>query len=243
MRQLLLPIEHAIRLLLNRLDILDQDGSVSNRVVLHGLDSLGCIFHLQDVDPRLDLFVGSQLQHSNSLLFASDMRRGQSGSVTGKSLRGDVGQTLLWHTDKYELLFNVKSGQKLVDGEFGGRGSDDDQVEFEGEILVETLGGSDESLGTHLEGVLLFSIGSREYCDLCAESDTKQDGVVTPAKSTTRLGMSCLTHNPPRPTTPTFFPGPAPFRTKGEKTVKPPHNIEAASTEGKSSGMGKTNRS
>lgn len=39
---------------------------------------------------------------------------------------------------------------------------------------------------------------------------------------------TCLgddTHSPPSPTTPTFFPGPAPFLTSGEKTVRPPHSL------------------
>jgi hypothetical protein len=38
------------------------------------------------------------------------------------------------------------------------------------------------------------------------------------------------THNPPRPMIPTFFPGPAPFLTKGEKTVKPPHSLQGVSS-------------
>ena len=43
--------------------------------------------------------------------------------------------------------------------------------------------------------------------------------------------------------TPTFLPGPAPFRTRGEKTVKPPQSIEQASALVTPSGRGKTNRS
>ncbi len=41
--------------------------------------------------------------------------------------------------------------------------------------------------------------------------------------------------------TPTFFPGPAPFSFKGEKTVRPAQNIEAACRDSMASGMGKTN--
>lgn len=43
------------------------------------------------------------------------------------------------------------------------------------------------------------------------------------------------------PMIPTFFPGPAPLRTKGEKTVRPAHIIDAASAELIASGIGNTN--
>ena len=43
------------------------------------------------------------------------------------------------------------------------------------------------------------------------------------------------------PTTPTFVSDPHPFLTKGEYTVKPPHNMDAASRDSSPSGIGKTN--
>jgi hypothetical protein len=45
---------------------------------------------------------------------------------------------------------------------------------------------------------------------------------------------------PPNPTIPTFLPGPHPFRTRGEKAVRPAQSIGAACSVASSSGMGKT---
>ena len=42
---------------------------------------------------------------------------------------------------------------------------------------------------------------------------------------------------PPTPTTPTFFPGPAPKTFNGEYTVTPPHNMGAACSGAKPSGI------
>lgn len=47
--------------------------------------------------------------------------------------------------------------------------------------------------------------------------------------------------SPPMPTTPTVFPGPAPLRTSGEKTVNPAQSIEHASSDEMASGIGNMN--
>jgi hypothetical protein len=163
---------------------LDEDRAVSDRVVLDRLDRLGRVLHLQDVDPRLDILVGSELEHLPQFGIVAEVRAGQADGVAAQSLTANVAEAALGHADKDAVLFNVETRQELVQRQLRRRGGDDDQVERAHEILFEPGCGGDKALGTHLERVLLFGIAARKDGDFGTQSSAKQDGIVAQAAKT-----------------------------------------------------------
>lgn len=160
-------------------DILDKNRPVPDSAVLNSLDSLGCVLHLQNLNPRLDVLLSGKLQHLLHLLPVTQVARGKRGAIAGKSLRSNVGQTFVRHADKDELFVNIKTSEELVDGELVGGSSDDDEVKFELMAFFETLlASSDEIFGTHLHSIFLLGVGTRENGDFSAKGSTEENGVV-----------------------------------------------------------------
>jgi hypothetical protein len=157
---------------------LGQDGTVSDRVVLDSLDSLGGVLHGHDGDPGLDVLLRCEVEHAEHLGAVTEVGGSDGDGVVRESLGTDVGETSLGHTDEHELLLDVEGGQELVERELGGRGGDDDQVEVALEILLEAGSGGDETLGTHREGVGLLGVRTGEDGHLGTEGGSEQHGVM-----------------------------------------------------------------
>ena len=161
------------------LDVLLQNESVSDIVLLDPLDGLGTVLHRKNLDPRLDALLGSQVEHLQSLLLATDVRGAHQATVTGKVLDSDL-EDVLGHTNADESavdLEGAKDGGKV--DSVGGSGVDD-KVERLGLVVigpVGVLGSRNELVGTHLEGVLPLTGGMGDGNDLgtkgVGEHDTK----------------------------------------------------------------------
>ena len=107
------------------------------------------------------------------------MGRAKASGISTQSLRSDL-QSVLWHTDKHQLLVHVQSRQELVQWQRGRRSRTDDQVEFELVPFCKVLVLSrDKVFGTEFQSIGLFGVGSRKDSDFRTESCTEDNTIVT----------------------------------------------------------------
>jgi hypothetical protein len=83
---------------------------------------------------------------------------------------------------------------------------------------------------------------AREGGELGAERAAEDDPVVVQRSAVSSCGASWGRGRtrPPTPMTVTFLPGPAPPRTRPESVVRPAQSIDAAVSDGSTSGLEKT---
>jgi len=103
--------------------------------------------------------------------------------------------------------------------------------------------GYNDVVGAHLLDVLDFILVVGESVYFGTQGFPEQYGIVTlqTISCSDSIQQTKSLTSPPIPTMPTFLPGPAPLRFSGENTVRPAHNIDAASRDSSLSGIANTN--
>lgn len=156
-------------------DILDQNGSVSSSASLDIFNALSGFLHGPRRDPRLDVLVRGDLQHSHDLGFGSNVRGTDKGTVAGHGLRAESGPVGLGHTVPDKLALRDEAADELIQGQAGVGSRADDEVEAHGVFLGKVARGGDKVLGAHFQCVVLLSFRMGE--DLEGLSAPRQCGV------------------------------------------------------------------
>ena len=134
-----------------------------------GREAVGTNGH--SLNPRLELLVGSELQHLESLTTRAQVAAADEAAVLHKVLVADLDTLALGQTNADPAAVDVEQGQ--VCGQVKavkGVGGVDNQVKGHdvglGPVLVA---GGNEAVGAHLEGVGLLGVRAGDGPDLGAE--------------------------------------------------------------------------
>lgn len=153
---------------------------IPSLAIIHVNNGIVGVLHRPLLDPRLDLFLSSKLQHLLDLSRRTDTTTSDLDSTHEQRKSIDVRQlALVWRTDLNEVAKGLEHSQVAIEGHLSARDSTDDEVQCAGVMLSPVLVfiGGDVSVGTELEYVVaLFSLATDSYDFVCAESFGEEDG-------------------------------------------------------------------
>lgn len=168
--------------------VVDHARSVSHLArseVLHGeLKTLGRDGDL--LDPRLDAVVGSQLQHLEHLPSAAQVRRADVAAVGEEVLVAHGQAVAAGKTNRVPVAVDVEEAEVLAESEAleRGGGVDDDVKGHLVALGPVLLACGQETVDTHLTGILLLCSRTGDGPDLGAEGLGKEKTIVAEAANT-----------------------------------------------------------
>lgn len=138
------------------LEVLLEHKAVANVTLRHTLNRLGAVLHVNKLDPRLDVLLGSELEHLEGFDLGANVARAKESTLARKVLDTEL-DLVLGHTDRDNTAFSLEHAQEGSEVDGSSRRSVDNDVERLGlEVLgpLVVRGSRNKLNSTHLERVV-----------------------------------------------------------------------------------------
>ena len=198
------------------LRVVAKDVAIASLASFHVNNGSVGILHGTLLDPWLDVFLGGQFEHFVDFFGAANGAAANLDTIADKSEGIDVRKlATIGGTDLNESALGLEQGDVALKGHLSARHSGDDQIKSAAVVLcpVFVVIGSDVSVGTELEDLVLLGCLARDTDDLISSKSLgEQNTKVTKTTDTNNTDLLSIRMYPVSANLSelTFLPGPAP---------------------------------